>query len=193
MKKYFVEALLAIGATATFAQVNTAQQSGTQATTDTAAVNFVSKAKKANMMEIKTGKMAQEKASDQDVKQFASKMIQDHTAASQELMQVLQNKKIDTTAHRMDMGAAKDDHMDKLQAASGKEFDKEYMTLQLKGHMKNIALFEAASKNVKDPDLRAFATKNLPVLRDHLKMAQAIAQKLNISVPSGTGSPGMQH
>jgi putative membrane protein len=67
------------------------------------------------------------------------------------------------------------DHMSKL---TGSEFDKEYVSHMVKDHKKDIAKFEDASKNAQDPDVRAFAEKTLPVLREHLEMAQNVESSM---------------
>ncbi|HEY1007167.1 MAG TPA: DUF4142 domain-containing protein [Sphingobacteriaceae bacterium] len=195
MKNTALAALLIFAATAFTTSTAQVTPPGTaaQGVQDTAAASFVSKARMANMMEIETGQLAQQKGADQDVKQFGSRMVQDHTAADEQLKQLVRNKQLDASAQGTPdpkMASA----ADKLKQASGADFDKEYITLQIKGHMKNIMLFEKASRDVQDPEIRDFAVKTLPALREHLEMAQAIAKRLNIDVSGmGGGSPGMNH
>ena len=42
----------------------------------------------------------------------------------------------------------------------------------VKDHKADVKEFKEAAKNLQDPDLRAFASKTLPVLESHLKMAE---------------------
>ncbi len=196
MKNTALAALLIFAATAFTTSTAQVTDPGTaaQGVQDTAAAGFVSRARMANMMEIETGQLAQQKGADLDVKQFGSRMVQDHTAANEQLKQLMQTKQLDAGAQ----GGADDPKMasavGKLKQASGADFDREYITLQIRGHMKNIMLFEKASRDVQDPEIRDFAVKTLPALREHLEMAQAIAKRLNIDVSGmGGGSPGMNH
>ena len=58
--------------------------------------------------------------------------------------------------------------------ASGPEFDRAYAKAMLKDHKKDVKEFKEAAKDLKDPDLKAFAEKTLPVLEDHLRMAEQL-------------------
>ncbi len=57
--------------------------------------NFVDEASAKGIAEIETAKMALDKGTSQDVKQFAQKMIDDHTKANQELAQLAQQKDLE--------------------------------------------------------------------------------------------------
>src|SRR5262252_7607913 len=62
--------------------------------------------------------------------------------------------------------------VDRLSKLSGAEFDKAYAKLMVSDHEKDVSEFEKESKNAKDTDVREFASKNLPTLQDHLRMAR---------------------
>jgi putative membrane protein len=47
------------------------------------------------------------------------------------------------------------------------------MTHMVADHKKDIAEFEKEASSGKDPEIKAFAAKTLPTLREHLKLAQA--------------------
>ena len=194
MKKTVIAALLFFAATAfTTSSAQVTDPTTTSQATDTVTANFVSKARAANMMEIETGQLAQQKGADQDVKQFGSRMVQDHPAANEQLKQLTQAKKRDAGAQSgadPKMASA----MDKLRQASGADFDKEYIRLQLKAHARNIALLEMPTRDLPDQELRDFAAKTLPALKEHLEMARAIAQRLKIDDSgAGGGYPGGKH
>ncbi len=98
-------------------------------------------------------------------------MVNDHTKAGDELAALAKTKNISLPlAPDADAKKAADD----LAAKSGKDFDKAYINAMLDGHKKAVKLFEDASQNCKDPDLKAFATKTLPTLKMHLDSVQAI-------------------
>jgi putative membrane protein len=68
-----------------------------------------------------------------------------------------------------------------LTSSSGTDFDRSYINMMVKDHNKTVALFERAASSSPDPQLKAFAAKTLPVLRQHYASIQSIANKLNIA------------
>jgi len=136
---------------------------------------FVQKASAGGLAEVNHGELAVKNASNSDVKKFAQKMIDDHTKANKELLKLADEKKFKAAA-KMD-----DEHQkmqDKLAKLSGAEFDRVYMEGQVKDHEETVALFEKESKNGQDTDLKNWAEKKLPALREHLKMAKDIHAKV---------------
>jgi putative membrane protein len=67
---------------------------------------------------------------------------------------------------------------DQLIRLSGANFDRQFMAHAVKDHEKAVALFESESKNGEDKDLKDWAGKTLPALREHLKMAKDLESKL---------------
>jgi putative membrane protein len=124
----------------------------------------------ANIAEIETGKMALEKSQSDQVKKFAQHMIDDHTSALKELQTLAQAKGVTlpdgTDLKHKTMAAA-------LKVMTGNSFDSQYMKrVGVGDHEETIELLQKAQKNAKDPELKAMATKMLPTVREHLKMAQ---------------------
>jgi putative membrane protein len=137
--------------------------------------DFVMTATQAGVMEVQLGKLAEKHASDDAVKDFAHRMVKDHTAANDKLMAAAKNVKVAAAAapDKEAQAAA-----DKLAGLKGADFDKAYMRQMADDHQKAVSLFEAESKNGTDPALKGFAADALPMLQDHLKMAQSIYDKL---------------
>ena len=124
----------------------------------------------ANIAEIETGKLALEKTQNAQVKKFAQQMIDDHTSALKELQTLAQAKGVTlpdgTDLKHKTMATA-------LKVMSGNSFDSQYMKRAGVGdHQATIELLQKAQKSAADPDLKAMATKMLPTVREHLKMAQ---------------------
>ena len=132
---------------------------------------FIEDAAKGGMAEVQSGKLAAEKASDPAVKEFGNRMVQDHTKANEELQQLAQSKgvKLPDKEKFMDRHEAS-----KLQKLSGPDFDREYSQHALKDHQKDVKKFQEAANKLKDSDLKAWAQKTLPVLQEHLAMAQKL-------------------
>src|SRR5687767_3460523 len=132
---------------------------------------FAVEAASGGMMEVQLGELAQQKASSQQVKDFGAMMVRDHSKANEELKSIALNKNITLPP------APGEDHMDhikNLSEKSGKEFDKDYMKMMVKDHEDDIDKFEKCSKDAKDAELKAFAEKALPTLREHHNAAKKI-------------------
>jgi putative membrane protein len=130
---------------------------------------FVENAAKGGMAEVDLGKFAQEHASSPQVKDFAAKMVQDHSKANEDLRSLAQAKGVTMPAGP----SHKDNHeMSKLSKLTGADFDREYMNSMVKDHKKDVKEFQKEADKAKDADVKSFAANTLPTLQQHLKMAQ---------------------
>jgi putative membrane protein len=124
------------------------------------------------------GELGAQKASSGQVKAFAKQITADHKKANDDLLVIIKGKGVQVPSTRSAMHKST---MDKFrQQEAGKAFDRDYIEQMIEDHKADIELFEAAADDEKlDVDLRAYAKKTLPTLRDHLKQAQAIESKLS--------------
>jgi putative membrane protein len=136
--------------------------------------SFVTQATTGGLAEVAAGKIAEEKAQKDNVKDFARQMVTDHSKANDQLATIAQQEKIKapTAPDKRHAAAA-----DRLKKMSGAEFDRSYMKGQIEDHEKTVQLFQKEAKSGQDPKLKAFAADTLPVLQHHLQMAQGIGAK----------------
>ena len=144
---------------------------------------FVLDVAKDGMAEIDIGNLASEKATSDDVKKFAQRMVTDHGKANDELKTLAQSKNITLPAGVDAKAKATHDRLAKL---SGPAFERAYMQDMVAGHRKAVAAFKKESTSGKDPEVKAWATKTLPTIEEHLKMAQDIAKNVGAVGTSGT-------
>lgn len=131
---------------------------------------FLMEAAKGGMTELSMSQMAQQKGSSNAAKQFAARMIEDHTKANDGLKQLASSKGVTLPTAPPDAAMAK---AKKMQSMSGAAFDKRYMAEMLSDHKKVVALFEKQARSTGgDADINAFAVKTLPTLKEHLQMVQ---------------------
>jgi putative membrane protein len=143
----------------------------------------------ANMAEIETGKLAQSKSQNDQVKNFAQQMIDDHTKALTELQQLAQAKGA-TLPTDLDM---KHKAMSaKLAAMSGDSFDKAYMSQAgVADHKRTHSMLQQNQARAKDPELKALAAKLLPTVDQHLNAANQLqGTKGAKQSTTGTASSG---
>ncbi len=133
--------------------------------------DFMVKAASGGMLEVELGKMALQKASSPQVKQFAQQMVTDHTKANEELKALAAKKNITLPTTP---GDEAQEHINDLAKYSGAEFDKKYAELMHKDHQEDLDLFKEAADDAEDPEVKAFASKTLPVLQNHHQMAEQI-------------------
>ncbi len=128
----------------------------------------------ANLAEVETGKVAQSKASSDEVKQFAQHMVQDHGKMLDEQKSMARTKGVQVP------GQPKKEHqaaLKKLQGLDGAKFDQAYMSQMVKDHEKTLKTVQDAAKNAKDPQVKSMAAKAAPDIEKHLQMARQIADK----------------
>lgn len=124
--------------------------------------SFVKVVTSANAFEIESGKLAEEKAKDADIKDFAKQMIADHTKATEGL------KKAAKLRDEPPMLAPKHAAMlETLKGASEQDFQALYIEMQTVAHMEAVTLFATYAKGGDDAAVKAFAAETLPKLEMH--------------------------
>lgn len=158
---------------------------GVMDTTNTAAANnnnssnapltaadsaFVMDAATGGMMEVQTGKMAQQQGSNPRVKDFGNMMVTDHGQANDQLKSIV-GSRINIPDS---LPADKKKKVDELKGLNGTSFDKKYVSMMLDDHQKDVAKFKDESTKADDPQLKQWVQNTLPVLQKHLDSIQAI-------------------
>ena len=143
---------------------------------------FAMKAAGGGLEEVHLGKLAADQAASPEVKQLAQRLVQDHTKANQELLTIAEKKDIDVPKELDDMHEDIVELFSKLEGAS---FDREYVRYQVMHHEMDTAAFAAQASEGEDPDLKAFAAEQLPILRGHLQLLRELSAKQPVA-----GKPG---
>jgi putative membrane protein len=141
---------------------------------------FVAKALEGNAAEVQLGQLAQQQSQSNDVKQFAQKMVSDHTQMT--------DKWLKPVAKQMGVsepkGPSKKDKklIEKLQGMSGEQFDTEYIQAMLKDHKTDLKDFQNEAQMAQDPNVKQIAQQGANIISQHLQMIEQIAQKHNVPV-----------
>lgn len=151
--------------------------------------------------EIELGRLAQQKATHPDVKEYGATMVRDHQAAGQELRSIMSTagaahaQPTDRSADDRVAGAAREmgdaanklqnefrDREEDLAKLSGREFDRRYIDEMIDDHEEAVDDLEEKANDASHPEVKAWAAKTLPKVRQHLEQARALKQTLeNIS------------
>jgi len=146
---------------------------------------FIQKAAEGDIAEIQLGKLATVKGSPH-VKEFAQKMVDDHTAMQKDL---------DTVADEVGvmlpkkMGKEGKSEYDKLNSLSGDEFDKEYILFVAKLHREDLHDFRAEASVAADPGLAAEVVKEAMMIRQHLTLLTDLAKEKGVTLPPRPARP----
>lgn len=173
---------LMLTAPAALAQSSDQNQNQTQGSGDSQSLtmgqDFVMKAAASDQFEIEAGQLAQQQANDKDIQKFGKKLVTDHSKSSDELMAIVQKAGINATpAEKLD--SRHQAMLDQLKSANGKDFDRLFTQFQVQAHEEGIALFSTYAEKGDNDALKQFAQKGLPVLKEHLKMAQSMKTAAN--------------
>ena len=135
---------------------------------------FVTKVAISDMMEIQSSELALARQPDADTKPFAEKMVKDHQQTSKELKALVDGGKVKAMLPTA-LDAEHQKKFDELKAKTGKDFDRAYDQMQMQAHEDAVKLFEAYAGSGDNPDLKAWAAKTLPHLKEHLAMAKKLS------------------
>jgi putative membrane protein len=173
MRARLLEGLvLAVGCCVLLATHADGRQEKTKAVSDK---DFINEAATGGMTEVKLGQLAADQGNSDDVRKFGKRMVDDHSAANKDLVALLSKKGMTAPKEMTKKQQELFDHLSKLR---GPEFDKAYIKHMIEDHKEDVGLFEGMSKSGSDPDLKAFASKSLPTIKEHLKLAEQIQGKL---------------
>ncbi|HUO15162.1 MAG TPA: DUF4142 domain-containing protein [Verrucomicrobiae bacterium] len=150
----------------------------------TADKHFVMEAARADKAEVELGKLAEQKTSNPEVKQFAERMIHDHTQNDDQLKQVAEKTGVTLPASLSTKDAAL---KEKLSGLSGEQFDKTYMQNMVTDHTQDVAAFKHESMDGKDSAVKNYASESLPTLESHLKEARHIEPMVAKNMPMSKG------
>lgn len=150
-------------------------------------VEFVSSAASAGTLEVEASHVALEKSKTPAVRNFAQKMIDEHSKVVAELRALNVASSVGNVAA---MSPKEGAQLRKLKELQGREFDREYAAqIGVAAHQEAVNAFQKAATSATDSQLKTFAQATLPGLREHLKMAQALARNVGASAANTKDDP----
>lgn len=136
---------------------------------------FMHETAMAGVAEVLLGQIALQRASNEEVKQFAHAIVNDHTVADQQLRNIAEKKNVNLPVLPDEERKTLADRLSRLK---GSAFDRQYMSAMVEGHQKTVESFKEQAERGQDLEVRAFADRNLPVLQQHLDHAKDLHGKL---------------
>jgi len=125
--------------------------------------------------EVKLGEMAKDAARSKAVKDFASRMVKDHSEANDTFADIAKKAELPLPK---ELDPEHQAIAKKLKSADGKSFDLEYMKVQIGDHQKTALLLEHEIGSGQNAVVKAFAVDVLPTVLSHLAMAKDVMAEL---------------
>jgi putative membrane protein len=135
---------------------------------------FVNKAAQGGELEVAAGKLAAQRAMAPAIKEFGKQMVDDHTAANQQLKSLADAKQIPL---QTTLSSEQSAVLGKLETLIGTDFDKIYSQLMVKDHVEDVTEFETELRKGQDAEVKAYASSVLPTLRHHLAEANRLSSQ----------------
>jgi len=141
-----------------------------------------------NMAEIEMARMAEQRASSEQVRDYARQLREDHERAGQELQRIATQGQVTIPT---EMDAQSRQTLDRLRGLSGQQFDREFLQDTVQAHQQKIQQYQQISQQANNPELRNFASSELPRLQQHLQRAQELQRGGTTGADrTGTGAAG---
>jgi putative membrane protein len=156
-------------------QLNGAQSSGQASPQDRL---FVSRALAGGMAEVQLGQLTLQKSDNQQVKQFAQRMIDDHTKLGEQMKPVAEQigVSVPTKISKKDKTT-----LAKLGTLSGSAYDQAYIKDMVKDHKQDLSEFQLEASSGQDQTVKDAASQGSQLIAQHLQMIQQIAKDQNIT------------
>lgn len=155
-----------------------APSGGTIGRASVAGRQFLTQAAHTGLLGIEAAELAAERAKSDPVRKFANAVQQTNQRQQQDLRQLAQAQGVQVPEQ---LDPQRVTVLEQLRKLSGAQFDRRYSQEMLRAHREAVQLYEGAAQNADDPGVQAFAEAELPVLRNHLRMAEGLPD----AAPSG--------
>src|SRR5262249_23951538 len=136
---------------------------------------FMVEAAQDDLGEIDMAQIALHSSSNDDVRDFANMIKTDHTAALDDLAQLMQGNIVQIPKS---IPPQPERDINRMQSLQGGEFDREFVNMVVAEHQKTVEMFRDQQSNAQDPDLRKYVDDTLPILEMHLEKALRLQTKL---------------
>jgi putative membrane protein len=151
------------------------KQAAKAAASFTSESDFLQKAAREERAQIELAQLAESKAQRPEIKAFAQQEIKEHTHMLGDLEKLAASQNVNIPS---DLDSSQNELKSTLQSQSGKDFDKNYVNVEIRAHEEMVNLLEGAVQKAQNPAVKDFATVSLITVRDHLNAAQALAKKV---------------
>lgn len=141
---------------------------------------FLTHALHGNMAEIEMARMVEARGSNQQVKAFAKELREDHEKANQQLKEISQHAQVNIP---MQLPEEQRQTVEQMRGLSGAQLDRQFLNSVVQAHQSSISQYQQMSTQAQNPQLKEYASSQLPTLQEHAQKAQQLMGQM-----SGTGA-----
>ncbi len=143
---------------------------------------FIARAGSAGLLQVKLGKLAEQKGKSTSVVEFGKRMVADYSKANEELASAARNAGFPAPVLlRQDQQI-----FDRFNNMGRSSFDKNYMAEMVKQHNEEAQLFQQESREGRVQSLKQLASKMLPGVEQRLSLATQTAGSVGVNVTAST-------
>lgn len=151
--------------------------------------DFLKKAAESNIASIKAGQLAQQKATDPNVKRFAQQQVQTHQNMYNQLNQIAQMHNV-TLPTKLSSSDQKE--YNRLSSESGKTFDKEYTRWSAEKDEEAVKSFQKEAQSGQNPTLKSFASTHVTTIQGEMQTAQGLERGASSAAGQMDGTSDQQ-
>jgi len=135
---------------------------------------FIIESVDARLMDLEEGKVAMQRSTSKNLKEYGDLMIKDQSRMLEELKIIAERKQVKLPSS---LSQEKAEGLVDLKKEHGESFDKKFIKMMILDHKRDVRKFERATKS-NDADIKLFATKYLPVVQSHLEKIRTLKKKI---------------
>jgi putative membrane protein len=139
-----------------------------------------------NLLEVRLSQIAEQRATNPSVKQFAQRMVNDHSQLQSEWMAMASSNGMSVNPQLDNTDRAKVAQLSRL---SGAEFDRAYMDLMIQNHQNAVSLLQNQGQYAQSAPVRARIANDLPLVQQHLGLAQQVGAQVGATTNVATSTP----
>jgi putative membrane protein len=134
------------------------------------AETFLAEAAQSDMAEVDVGKLAEQKAQDEDIREYGGMLVSEHQAHVAKVRDLATDLSVTLPTEPT---AMQKQTYERLSRLTGAEFDREFIAQMVNNHRMAIEKYQVQTRS-DDPDVATLAKDTLPALERHLAMAQTL-------------------
>jgi putative membrane protein len=138
-----------------------------------------------NFTEVALGRLADDRASDSEVKDFGKRMVSDHDAMNDQWSKLASKYHLRIMNPGPDYGTAGKDAIDRLEKLKGSEFDQAYMIEMIRDHEQDLSEFQRLRYSASDPEIRDLASSGASTIEQHLTLAREVGSRVGVATTAG--------